>query len=83
MRIIFRIVSEVFPIDISTWMSLAQLFLFCILDTLEKEYTLTYAVESITSDSDKITFVAKRQIEVSSTSANVICLAKYVKLVQI
>ena len=36
MRIIFRIVSDVFSIDISTCMSLAQLFLFYILDTLKR-----------------------------------------------
>ena len=52
-------------------MLLAQPFLFYILDTLKKEYTLTYDVERITCDSDKMTFIAKRQIEVSSTSTEV------------
>ena len=53
-------------------MLLAQPFLFYILDTLKKEYTLTYDVERITCNSDKMTFIAKRQIEVSSTSTEVL-----------
>ena len=63
---------DVFSIDISTCMSLVQLFLFYILDTLKRaHFDFGYAVKGITSDSGKITFVAKRQIEVSSTSIEV------------
>ena len=62
---------DVFSIDISTCMSTIPFLYSWHFKKSTLWLWIWYAVESITSDRDKITSVAKRQIEVSSTSTEV------------